>query len=252
MRRLASAAAFALLGTACTAIVAGQLKKYDDFKVSDSLNPNGDNTDPCALTAPDAANECSRCIAQNCAGNINYACPADGGPPKPWFAAMQDCAEHPYEGYSGNNYMPYDCRKYDIDAQPFTSNDDPAMERAALLCVRDHCLNSETPPCHQCVVGIEKPGSAGGYAKLEDTACGRCIRENCGALLVKCCDSNLPEGIENCAYTDDPDLKKKCHDAVYRDAGGPDAAPDFFGTGYCEWAFAQSCLLKCQSQAQCE
>src|SRR5262249_39090180 len=83
MRGLASAAGFALLATACTAIVAGELKKYDDYKVSDTFTPgsssSGGKSDPCALTDPDAGNECSACIATSCVADIAYACQADGG-----------------------------------------------------------------------------------------------------------------------------------------------------------------------------
>jgi hypothetical protein len=246
MRALASLGVFALLASACTAIVAGELNKYDGYRVSDSLSPHG-NDDPCALTDPDASNACSTCIAQSCAADIAYACPADGGTPKPWFSGLQKCAQNPYQGYD-DGYLRYSCRPYeDPDAQPFTGNDDNAKERAAMLCVRNNCLDSGTPPCHQCVVGIQKTGTAGGFALLDDTKCGQCIRRECGDLLVKCCESNLPEGLTSCAYTDDPELKQQCHDAVYHDAGGPDARPNSVGTDLCTWEFAQTCLPKCQT-----
>jgi hypothetical protein len=241
MRSVASAAAFALLGTACTAIVAAELKKYDDFTVSDPVPP-----DPCALTDPDAGNECSACIAKNCEANIAYACPSDGEKAKPWFKSMQDCAQNPYEGYTGNSYEGYACRIYDVpDAQPIESDDDNAKERDALLCVRNNCLSSPTPPCHQCIVGVRKPGTAGGTAMLEDTSCGQCIRDKCGDVLVKCCGGYLPEGIEYCAYTSDKEYATKCHDAFARDAGGPDAKPNG-GIKQCDWEFAQSCPPQCE------
>jgi hypothetical protein len=248
MRGQLGAALLALVTTACTAIVAAELNKYDGYKVSDSLNP-ADDTDKCALTDPDASNSCSTCIAQNCAANVAFACPADGGAAKKWFEQMQSCAQNPVEGYDQGHYEQYGCHIYDNpDAQPLTTGDDNQKEREALLCVRDHCLYDAgaVPPCHQCVVSVGKTGSAGGYARLEDDPCGKCISDHCGALLVKCCDTSLPDGLATCAYTGDPDNKKTCHDAVFIDAGGPDAEPRPGGIDHCTWEFAQTCYPQCK------
>jgi hypothetical protein len=165
---------------------------------------------------------------------------------------MKTCAQNPVEGVSAGTYEQYGCRKYDApDAQAFLGNDDNAKEQNALICVRDKCLNTGTPPCHQCAVSVQKSsGTAGGYASLEDSKCGQCIRNACGALLVKCCDSNIPDGLEKCGYTDNPDYKNDCYAAVHRDAGGPDAAPSYFGAEWCTWKFAQSCLPSCYADCQ--
>jgi hypothetical protein len=242
---LASAGALGLLATACTLIVGGQLNKYSDYKTGDPLGPAG-NTDPCALTPPDAGNACSTCIANSCQADIAYACPEDGGQPKAWFKGMQNCAEHPDEGYSGPGSSFWACSRYDNpDAQPNLNGDDNAREQAALLCIRDHCLQPGTPPCHQCSIGVEKPGQAGGWAALEETTCGKCLRDKCGALLVHCCQ-RLPPGMTSCAYKDST-TDPKCHAAINADAGSTRPEPTAWNA-VCQYDLETQCFPKCQDQ----
>ncbi len=235
---------FGLLASACTVLVGNQLGKYSDFKVSDAVHPGSQQTDPCALTGPDAGNACSECIAEKCAADYSYACQPDGST-KSWFSTMQKCAEDPVEGYRDGRYAYNACSSYNRpDAEQIGAEDEAAHERAALICVRDKCYKSSpTPPCYQCSVGIKKPGSGSGVAVLQDSDCGRCIADNCGAVLVRCCDQ-VPEALKACAYPQDPTNKGTCVALLGADAGKDPADGGNVETK-CQYDLAMACYGGC-------
>ena len=247
----------ALALTACTAIVSSNLS---GFSVSDQRSPSsssGGNGDPCALVdGPDAGNACSQCIEQNCQSEVLYAC--DGGPAteyntphQPWFSTLQHCAKAPVDGFNGDySQGEWGCNSYLTDAGPLPGDDPTAHERSAALCVRDRCLQGPTPPCHQCAIAYERPGGHTGYAQLDDSQCGQCIRQACPGLLVQCCDE-LPEGLKKCSYPAEPSYQTACLDVF--DAGPDAKVPNQYAPRdvVCAYQLATQCNISaCVSKCQ--
>lgn len=252
--------AASLFLSACTAIVLGQLSDTADLPVdagstTSSSGASGTSgtavRDKCDLLGSgDEPNRCSDCIKTSCGSHVEYACDRAAGEytTKPWFSSLKSCAQNPYRGISGVRYM---CSSYDEpEKMPLTGNDENAKEREAELCVRDQCLNGDTPACKLCLVTIEKTGSAGGEAKLEDSTCGKCLRSKCEPVIVRCCTKSVMYIARNCGYTSDPEKKKECLRLnTAPDGGKPPAGAN--DDDVCEWdmsaCYQANCRADCAS-----
>lgn len=245
--------AIAWLATACTALVAAQLSDTDDYGKGDSSTPSGssgqpdtaDAADKCALlSSTDDSNQCATCISSHCADDVEIACNRDAEA-KSWFSSIRGCARRPFVGSS------YGCSQYDNpDADRITDNSDTAHERDSLLCIRDQCLQGQAPPCKLCDITVDKPGSAGGSAKLEESRCGSCLREQCDAVFVRCCNQNqsVMSTLAKCGYTAAPEYKRDCMSLATLPDGGKPSGSDT-SSKVCDYD-VRSCFQKCA--ATCE
>ena len=228
---------------ACTLIVSNQFSDTDKDQVTDDAAVSYLSTHPnaCSLTEGDAnTNPCATCIQKNCGSNVAYACNAAGSGPKPWFMNLVECAENPDDSQFGA----WGCYTYDDpDAQPPISGmDDTAEERASKICVYNNCLAAAIPDCHQCPVTVTTTGSSGEQVTLDHSQCGQCLKAECGALIIACCD-NLPDDFPKCGYTQDPDYKAAC--LALADAGVPPSNGD--QNAMCAYQIATSCFSKCST-----
>ncbi len=235
---------FAILATACTAVVAGKVGGKDDYKKTDSTSTTSGNLDKCSLltdryNAEKESNECSECIATECKEDVEYACNREGSK-KPWFENLADCAQNPYVSYGPQGSSFYDCNHYKDAGPPFTGSqeDDAAKRRNSEICVNKKCMTGETPPCRLCPVWVKKPGTDD-RAALGSLPCGQCIEQNCKKEIVECCETAvISYHVTACAYVDAPELKEKCNEILTLDGGKINNGNDSKGE------FGEACQLK--------
>jgi len=237
------------LAMACSAIVAGQLDAAEKGSSSSSSSGNTSGVpgagDRCELVPAAEKNTCSECIASRCGQHVEYACDRASTDPKPWFGEMKLCAGDPDQ----SGFSTWSCRPYnDPELAPIAGNDEPAKEREATLCIRDQCLNGGFP-----LLTVAKPGSTGQQAKLEDSVCGQCLRDQCAAILVQCCATSVMRKVGRCAYTADETYKAECLEMEQHkiDGGRPNFATSNSLDPVCDWdmrdCFQKKCLEPCKA-----
>lgn len=240
-------------GTACTAIVIGEIGDKKDYTADASVTstsggPNGDDGGPegtvCSLVPDDfdpnktlPENACSTCIERSCSAEVSYACNG-GKDSKDWFNNLRGCAKRPYDGFgppeAGVANDSWGCTNYEEAGAPIIDNGSDAQhKRASEICVNQNCMLGPTPACHQCVVNTTKTGS-NELAYLNADLCGKCFTDNCQADLVACCNTRLmQEVVTACAFTTDSDNKAKCRQLGTPDSGAGEPLNFAYGNDPC-------------------
>ena len=221
-------------GTACTALVLGQVSDTDGYTtLAPGVTPDQPGAlDKCSLLKSDTssadrdANACSDCIQNSCPTDVAFACNRDKSP-KTWFSKMKDCAQGPWQGSRPPSEPSgfYGCRSYEKPVEAVVDNgSESEREATAHNCINSKCASDDVPACKLCEVMIEKPGSTTEKALLSVDECGKCIVLRCAAPLAKCCNGQaVNEFVEKCAFTNLGSNKATCLELGKPD---PDAGHD--------------------------
>lgn len=233
-RFLVVAMAAGVSSTACTLIVLGSMGDKQDYPVgasstssssgdsggasgSGSSSSSGKTTDPCSLLQADnygaenPPNECSDCIRDRCADEVQVAC--NEGKKEAWFQALSSCAQNPWVDFAkpGSGASFWECGRYDNDAGSIAGDSPQARQRQSEMCVRDQCLKANGAPCRLCEVNEKGTGTDETRYLLREDRCGKLFVEHCGQTIIDCCRFQPMDAyVAHCSNTADPDELTTC------------------------------------------
>jgi hypothetical protein len=242
----------AVLGTACSVIVAQSLSATDGYPSKGSPGSSGSTSqDPCSLLAGSQldASPCADCITANCNDDVVYACNNDGGQPKGWFSDLQRCAQGPDVAYGASAGF-WGCATYAVDAASLTDPTGPtegAKQSKSVRCVETNCVEVDNAACRTCPIYITDKG--GERLPLQSAVpCGKCLHDNCAKVLAQCCDQPVvAEHVKHCANPSLPEDNTACL-ALWDDAGSPPPAtanPDTVCDYQVRICFQNQCKSSC-------